>query len=138
MKYKTKPIDYTGCHPVIAEHLKRGEAIYCEVWDDTKDELERHLIASYILGDEFPYRTTSGGPWEHAEPISIQKRIKKASEIIKWCEENGWEIDAEGNWVAPQESQEAQKLLFTEMLRDCGKLYDDSVFCWREEWLEEV
>ena len=26
-KYNTKPIDFTGCHPVIAEHLKRGEAI---------------------------------------------------------------------------------------------------------------
>ena len=28
-KYNTKPIDFTGCHPVIAEHLKRGEAIEC-------------------------------------------------------------------------------------------------------------
>ena len=32
-KYNTKPIDFTGCHPVIAEHLKRGEAIECRVWD---------------------------------------------------------------------------------------------------------
>ena len=30
-KYKTKPIDFEGCHPVIAEHLRRGEAILCRV-----------------------------------------------------------------------------------------------------------
>ena len=32
-KYNTKPIDFTGCHPVIAEALKRNEAIKCRVWD---------------------------------------------------------------------------------------------------------
>ena len=26
-KYNTRPIDFTGCHPVIAEALKRGEAM---------------------------------------------------------------------------------------------------------------
>ena len=30
-KHTTKPIDFTGCHPVIAEALKRGEAIKCKV-----------------------------------------------------------------------------------------------------------
>ena len=32
-KYTTKLIDFTGCHPVIAEALKRGEIIKCRVWD---------------------------------------------------------------------------------------------------------
>ena len=33
--YDTKPIDYTGCHPVIAEYLKRGEMVKCRVGTNT-------------------------------------------------------------------------------------------------------
>ena len=37
MKYNTRPIDYTGCHPVIAEALRRHEDIKCRVWDSDCD-----------------------------------------------------------------------------------------------------
>jgi len=32
-KYNTKPIDYSGCHPAIAEYLRKGEQIECIVWN---------------------------------------------------------------------------------------------------------
>lgn len=40
-KYKTKKIDYTGCHPVIAKHLQRGDAILCHVWDNERCEKQK-------------------------------------------------------------------------------------------------
>lgn len=36
-EYITEPIDYTGCDPVIAEHLKRGQRILC--WADKGEKV---------------------------------------------------------------------------------------------------
>ena len=68
-KYTTKPIDLTGCHPVIAEHLKRGEVIKCLVWDNKGDVKREVWICRYKGRSDFPYLSETEMPWKHAKPI---------------------------------------------------------------------
>lgn len=97
MKYKTKPIDYTNCHPVIAEHLKRGEAIECRVWSTDRATARTQMIQDYVADRQFPYISAEGQTsWAHAEPIPIKQKFRKASEIIKWLEDKGWEYNSTG------------------------------------------
>ena len=72
-KYNTKPIDFTSCHPVIAEALKRGEAIECRVWDIgcLRKEKRKQYITGYTARS---YITPRGITWDHAEPIPIKVR----------------------------------------------------------------
>ena len=70
-KYKTKPIDYTGCHPVIAIHLKRGEAILCRVWDDCYKDAKEMYIYRFDRNAQFPY-DSDGDCGLHAEPVEIK------------------------------------------------------------------
>ena len=71
-KYKTKPINYTGCHPVIAKALKRNEAIECKVWDGgRKHDEEKRYVTGY--DDSGVYITSGVIEWDYAEPIRIGK-----------------------------------------------------------------
>ena len=80
-KYHTRPVDFTGCHPVIAEHLKRGEEIRCWAWD--KDCIEKPSschevwIVRYRQAAAYPYRTVSDSFFRHAEPIPVKVKIKR-------------------------------------------------------------
>ena len=69
MKYNTRPIDFTGCHPVIAEALKRGEEIECRVWDCKGDVKREVWICRYKGRSDLPYRSETEMPWKHAKPI---------------------------------------------------------------------
>lgn len=100
MKYETKPIDFTGCHPVIAEHLKRGEQVRCWVWDDDKERGSGPLyICAYIKEEgQYPYKTDVASWWTHAEPVPQKiRRVKKASEIIRMLEDEGY-VYAKGSY----------------------------------------
>lgn len=82
VEYETVPKDYTGCHPVIADHLKRGLKIKCNVYD-TRERNYGHTawITSYFEESQHPYGG-SPGLWRYAEPIEIQE--KKRTLTIKW------------------------------------------------------
>ena len=98
-KYTTKPIDFTGCHPVIAEHLKRGEAIKCKVWDDYRNH-EVVWVCLYEMGAKYPYRNITGTGWKDAEPIPIKtKRIMPPERAIPTLIANGYEFDTSGKLV---------------------------------------
>lgn len=81
-KYDIKPNDYTNCHPVIAEHLRRGEQILCLVWDANKlSETEDYTVAyveHYAIKDDYPYRVGSCG-FVHAEPIPMAVDSSKSA-----------------------------------------------------------
>jgi hypothetical protein len=131
-KYTTKPIDYAGCHPVIAEHLKRGEAILCRTLRENEV-----FITAYEQGEEFPYRSSyADNSWRGIEPGPQKKtetRVKKASEIVKWLEDNGYILDGAGNW------QDRTGTWFRpEMFFYCGKPVHTNPWEWLPEWLEEV
>ena len=100
-KYTTEPIDYTGCHPVIAEHLKRGEAILCRVWgygtkEEWQDQKPERVIA--FKGGRYPYTTLdSAGSWRNAEPIPVKRKVLMSAEkaVVKLIE-NGWKVSEDG------------------------------------------
>ena len=75
-KYNTRPIHFTGCHPVIAEHLKRGEAIECMVWDDLRGGKATGTVSGYCANNKYPYICDGSGvsAWMHAEPITLKTR----------------------------------------------------------------
>ena len=76
-KYTTKPIDFTGCHPVIAEHLKRGEAIECWVWDFTSMSGRVEIVVGYSANNKYPYRCDNGSIYRNAELIPVKVKIKR-------------------------------------------------------------
>ena len=69
----------------------------------------------------------------------MPRPVLKASEIVKWCEDNGWHVSSKGDWTASSPKTGEQNLLYASMLHDCGKLVEQATMSWvREEWLEEV
>ena len=80
-KYTTKPIDFTGCHPVIAEHLKQSEEILCWAWDEDCIEKPSSChevwIVRYWQAADYPYRTAGDTFFRHAEPIPVKVKIKR-------------------------------------------------------------
>lgn len=148
VKYNTKKIDYTGCDPVIAEHLQRGEVIECYVWDGIKtvgDRIIRYVVL-YSFDAWYPYRTVDGVIYQHAEPIQLkQTYVKKASDIVRWLEDNGYIVDVRGNW-SPEGGNFARLSFDAQMFQYCGKFahvtpeapagtYYGRRFL--DEWLEE-
>lgn len=132
-KYPTKNINYDGCHPVIAEHLQRGEMILCKVWDGDKPPTpSEEWVLCYQKDSSYSYSTNTGDIFNNAEPV-VQKRtvVKKASVIVQWLEENGYTPDADG-WSAPGKNNWNH-----ERFQHCGKEPSED-WHWEPEWLEEV
>lgn len=103
MKYNTRPIDYTGCHPVIAEHLKRGEAIECWVWDGDRSHTQMtDFIISYISTRDFQYRT-AGSFYKNAEPIPRKfLRIMPPERAIPVLIADGYKFTSTGYLCGPE------------------------------------
>ena len=122
-KYTTEPIDYTGCHPVIAEHLKRGESILCNVWgygarEEWSNKPEK--VISFKAGRQYPYVTVEGGgAWLNAEPITVKRKVLMPAEkaVVKLIE-NGWKIDTDGRINFPTETK---NYYLSELKRKEGK-----------------
>ena len=105
-KYNTRPIDFTGCHPVIAEALKRGEAIECKVWDITGHGGRVEIVVGYLASSAYPYRCgdTRISIYRHAEPIPIKtRRIMPPERAIPVLIAEGWRFNEYGNLVCPGE-----------------------------------
>ena len=101
-KYTTKPIDFTGCHPVVVEALKRGEAIKCKVWDCKGDRKKELWICLYNGRSDLPYRSETDTPWRYAEPIPLKvKRIMPPERAIPVLIENGWSFTSAGFLAGP-------------------------------------
>lgn len=132
----TNPIDYTGCHPDIAAALKRGESILCRVRDNKDSgwrEKPEYIIA-FSVGTSYPYLTKECYV-RYAEPVTKPKtitKVKKASEIVKWLEDNGYEVDEYGDWMLIN-----NETFLSHMFQFCDKEPTTKV-CWLPEWLEEV
>lgn len=135
-KYKTKPIDYTGCDPVIAEHLKKGESIKCCFPD--REDLGQQYISYFDAGSPFPYRfihhngTYDG--WTKAAPVTTVTKVKKASEIMKWLKDNNYKVDDKGNWYRATSRYGS---FISDRWKYCG-CQPDEYFSWHPAWLEEV
>lgn len=134
-KYNTKPIDYTGCHPVIAGALKRGEAIECIVWDSQPEGKVPGFVAGYCASNKYPYRCYEAGvsAWMYAEPIPRKtRRIMPPERAIPTLIENGYAFDelgtlrGEPHFIVPQ------------MFEKMGKPLEDNSWKWPPCIIEEV
>ena len=131
-KYNTKPIDLTGCNPVIADHLKRGEAIKCRVWNDGHPREEVRYVVSYL-----PKTYVSEGVvvWDRAEPIPRKvKRIMPPERAIPVLIANGYEFDTSGGLVGHLHS------ILPVMCAFMGRVLDGDAKCfdWPPCIIEEV
>ena len=125
-KYNTRPIDFTGCHPVIAEALKRGEAIECRVWDceDSPCQLRKKWVCSYSKEESCSYISTEGIVWRYAEPTTIKvHRIMPPEQAIPVLIANGWEYNKEGALVG-------EPPIVSSMFKEMGGLLDKSRAVW--------
>lgn len=92
-EYKTVDVDYTNCHPVIAEALKQGKHIWCKYSNSSEPVLitgfttvNSKIYPYYGLdkyGEMQPYH-------KDMQPLETKKKFKSAPEIIQWCIDNGW------------------------------------------------
>jgi hypothetical protein len=130
-KYKTKPIDYTGCNSIIAEHLKRGEQVECEV--SGIKTTEQYVSSYHLSSKDIPVYGTekSESYYTKAEPIAYTQYVKKASTIVEWLEDNGYTVDKQGNWNSEDNIDFAYN-----MFVHCGRADYDDDFEWLDEWLE--
>ena len=100
-QYKTVDVDYTNCHPVIAEALKQGKHIWCKYSNISEPVLitgfttvNSKIYPYYGLdkyGEMQPYH-------KDMQPLETKKKFKSAPEIIQWCIDNGW-VPAENEIV---------------------------------------
>ena len=136
-KYNTKPIDFTGCHPVIAEALKRGEAIECRVWDTPSMGIGVGIVVGYSASNAHPYRCDNIGSsiYRHAEPIPIKtRRIMPPERAIPMLIAEGFAFTSKGDLSGPG------SFLTTQMYVLMGKYLDGeaSKFAWPPCIIEEV
>jgi len=95
-KFVTKDIDYTGCHPDIANALRQGKAIRCKI-----DDNQTALVIGYDRKDcyEKPYVGDSSRAFSHAEPIQAKRILKDPVSIMKILVEEGWVYKHSTWWV---------------------------------------
>ena len=136
-KYHTRPIDFTGCHPVIAEHLKQGEEIRCWAWD--KDCIEKPInchevwIVRYWQAANYPYRTATDSFFRHAEPIALKtKRIMPPERAIPVLIAEGWRFDSRGALSGEM------YCIIPKMFEKMGKPLEDNSWQWPPCIIEEV
>ena len=123
-KYTTKPIDFTGCHPVIAEALKRVEEIECRVWDNRGDVKTEEWICRYKGCSDLPYRSENDTTWKYAEPTPIKVyRIMPPERAIPVLIANGWKYNKEGALVGDPP-------IVSSMFKEMGGLLDKSRAAW--------
>ena len=137
-KYNTRPIDFTDCHPVIAEHLKRGEDIKCRVWDFGCDKWRgvEAWVWRYRGNSSHPYRADNGTNWRYAEPIPLKaKRIMPPERAIPALIAGGWFFMSNGVMCGPG------GMISHEMFRLMGRPLDDHCvgdWSWPACIIEEV
>ena len=102
-KYTTKPSDFTGCHPVLADALKRGEAIECWVWSDSVfSKKSTGFVVGYERDGCYPYRIAPNMKSGYAVPIPLKaKRIMPPERAIPVLIAKGWSFTSAGYLTGP-------------------------------------
>lgn len=72
-KFKTRPHDYTGCDPDIAAALKRGEDIWCQVWDLSHHRPDNDWVEGYDIRDGQMAYFVHDNMFEYAKPIPLEQ-----------------------------------------------------------------
>jgi len=151
MKYTTKPIDFEGCDPIIAEYLKKGEMVLCEVGDTLNFE-EMSYVYSYVQGDSYSYKTVDDIKqfinFKYARPIPQKtKRIMPQEKAIPILLADGYRLDECGDL---RKHGLVVEVVTNRMIQLMGlplyklemelplNLLEVSTFCWPSCIIEEV
>ena len=130
-KLVVKKPSYEGCDSEIAEELRKGNSVKCKVWDSSSNKHTRsRWVMGYVYDQSYPYKTEND-MFVHAEPVYEKKvYVKKASEIMRLLEDNGWKVDEDGNW-----RKTGKQTFVRQMFKYCGR--EPGAWKWEPEWLEE-
>lgn len=136
MKYDTRPIDCTGCHPVIAEALKRGEEIRCWAWYQDCHEKPNSCIEVWIVRywqtADYPYISANNSSFRHAEPIPRKvRRIMPPERAVPVLIAGGWSFDAHGALIGGPYS------IVPQMFAKMGLPLEDNSWKWPDCIIEE-
>ena len=97
-KFITKDIDYTGCHPEIAEQLKQGKAV--KVVIDTERQRYNAYVIGYDRTGEHPFLLEDGCAAREIHLVSRTKRVlKDPVSLMKVLIDEGWTFRPTGVWV---------------------------------------
>lgn len=131
--YITEDMDFTGCHPVIAEALRKNKRIKCKVSDN---DIENATKVYYVFSYD-PKRCkykTGLFEWKYAEPIKKPEKVvivKSYKEIVKWLLANMY-TPRSNHWF-----RESGLSWNNEMFDYCGKVPSRD-YQWLPEWLTEL
>ena len=120
---------------MIAEALKRGEAIECFMHDGPARGGKRRWVLAYYVDASYPYRTGAES-FRYATPITPKvKRIMPPERAIPVLIAGGWSFMSNGVMYGPDES------IRHEMFRLMGRSLDDHCvgdWSWPPCIIEEV
>ena len=135
--YKTEDKDYTGCHPVIAEHLKQGKNIWCKCWDKGWETPHEYLITEYSGGYYINQYVEKGAGrnyiFKHAEPIEVTQRVKEFWPLMEQLKAEGYSLE-DDRLTCSDGSMDFN----LEMFQFCGKDPSNNEYSWKDSWLEEA
>lgn len=134
-------INVNCCHHLRGRSWQVIEKYIPEIGDECVFSNVEHMSHSTVRVLE---ATTSDGRfvddydvlWVYCEPVVKKKKkvLKKASEIIKWCEDHDYRYTYIG--YINNNNNNLPNFYFGE-LEFCGK-EPDSILNYHEDWLEEV
>lgn len=127
--YIANDIDFTDCHPVIAEALKQNKSILCK----TNGGIERVIV--HYKDSSWPYIDKFGDQHNYAEPIKKKKtetRVKDPVSVMQWLIDNRYTIGVSG--LYPEHPHD-QVFLFE--FFECCNLHPPENWQW-PELLENV
>jgi len=118
----TMETSYEGCHPEIAESLKRGEHIECI----TKTSRVKETIIAYLSRSNKPYVSSAGIFLSYAEPITTETYVIDAVSMMQGLVDRGYTYVSEGQWSTDGGYEHFEP----EWWGDCGKVKRCSMPDW--------
>jgi hypothetical protein len=119
-----RTVDKTGeynWYPFEFDKEEVGEIFEIRSISKNEIELERSKSPAY--------------PFFVLKPVKTETYAKKASEIMKWMEENNYTVTEMGVWRPSNWEKGWHVFFFPDMWQSCGKVV--STNWWRSEWVEE-
>lgn len=104
---------YEGCHPDIAESLKRGEHARCISKDGAAET--KMTICAYDASVMASYICTGRMDWDTAEPVPTETYVIDAVSMMEGLVKRKWEQQSDGSWRQPNGFVTAPTIFF-----ECG------------------